>query len=250
MSARVEFCGVPASGKSTLCAGALRLLRDRGHAVLGREEMVDAGLRGRDFGLLGNFLGAVVPGWRREFLGLPHGLNDWHRFVVDHPEFAARIHEWLAERGTDEQWRSCIFYSLLTTAFEYQLSQTAMRPILLDEGFAQRLFTLRGYRGIGQAGDAVCYARAMPLPSGLVWVSTPPEVCAERLKQRAELPVLLQGESDSMLVLRLTEGQTLLADLAATMEEHGVAVLRIDGSGSLEAEASQIEAFAEGIFGI
>ena len=139
-------CGVPASGKSTLCAGALRRLEQRNRGVLGCEAMVEAGLRARDFGALGNFLGAVVPGWRRDFLGLPRALNDWHRFVVAHPAFAALCHRWLAEADADAAWREAVHHSLLTSAFEFQLAGAVDKPVLMDEGFAQRFYSFSQFK--------------------------------------------------------------------------------------------------------
>ena len=245
MTARVECCGVPASGKSTLCAGALRLLKARGHVVWGREAMVEAGLRARDFGALGNFLGAVAPGWRRDFLGMPRALSDWHRFAVDHPDFVALLHEWLAEREGDEPWRDAVFYSLLTSAFEFQLARQVRNPVLLDEGFAQRFFSLRGYRGRGRPGDAARYAAAMPLPSALIWVDAPPAVCLERIRARDHAPILLAPVPEGLWASRFAEGREGLAALAEEMARRGVPVLRADGAGDPGIEAGKIADFAE-----
>ena len=241
MNTRIEFCGVPASGKSSLCAEVHRLLRTRGLRMLDRAGVVEAGLQKRDFGWLGNRLAAWVPGWRCKFLGMPHGLNDWHRFAVGHPVFVAQIHGWLADAETDENWRSTVFYALLATAFEFELANMAGMPTLLDEGFAQRFFTLRGYRGLGRTGDAAVYATIMPRPEGLVLVETPAAICENRLEQRAALPVLL--EDNNSLGRRLGEGQILLVELAAELERRGVPVLRTDGSGDLVSEASRIADF-------
>jgi len=245
MTVRIEFCGVPAAGKSTLCDGALRMLRERGRHVLGRAAMVDAGLRARDFGTIGNLLGGLLPGWRREFLGLPHGLNDWHRFGVEHPAFVSLLHGWLAAGETDETWRSAVLYSFLTSAFEFQLAREAERPVLMDEGFAQRFFSLRGYRGLGQPGDAALYAGAMPLPSALVVVTAPPDVCVDRVKKRAQIPLLQQGEPESVLPIRFAEGNAMLSELAGELERSGVPVLRVDGEGELESTVMKIADFAE-----
>lgn len=229
MTLRIEFCGVPASGKSSLSSETVRLLKKRGHEILDRKEAVHSGLGKRNFGLLGGFLGAFVPGWRREFLGVPHSLNDWHDFVVKNPEFTALIHNWLAHAKTDTTWRSCVFYTLLTTAFEFRMSQMAGKPVLLDESFAQRFFTLRGYYGLGQTGDAARYAATMPLPTILISVSASPEICLSRLKMRSQLPLLMQDEPEELLLKRIGEGAQILGDLATEMEHRGVFVLRVLG---------------------
>lgn len=247
MKPYLEFCGIPASGKSTLCAGLLGELKTRGFPVMGRAEGVEAGLRARDFGLVGNLLAAVVPGWRREFLGLPRGLNDWHRFVVDHAAFAALVQQWVATDGTTEDWRSCVFYSILATAFEYQLARTARQASVLDEGFAQRFFTLRGYRGLGRPGDAALYAAGMPLPSGLVRVRTPADVCAARLGKREKLPLLLQDEPADAVRARLAEGGVLLDELVADLKRRGIPVLDVDGAGDPASAVAAIVDFAKPI---
>ncbi len=242
---RIEFCGVPTAGKSTLCTGAIRLLQERGRTVLDRPAMVDAGLRARDFGLLGNRLATWLPRWRGEFLGVPHALNDWHAFVLKHPAFVARIHEWLAEDGTDDVWRSCVFYAVLTSAFEFELSRAAKLPVLLDEGWIQRFFTLRGYRGVGRREDAAAYAASMPLPSALVWVTAQGATCMERVQARGEAPLLLQNEPESTRRVRLEEGNALLGAMADEVERRGVRVLRVNGAGNVDREAASISDFVE-----
>jgi hypothetical protein len=117
----------------------------------------------------------------------------------------------------------------------------------MDEGFAQRFFTLRGYRGLGRVGDAALYAARMPVPSGLVWVTTPPEVCVDRARKRAQIPRLLRHEPAALLSVRLAEGTALLSELAAELERRGVPLLRVPGVGEPEAAFREIAAFAEPI---
>jgi hypothetical protein len=175
-------------------------------------------------------------------------LNDWHRFVVNHPDFAACLNGWLTDGPADNAdiWRETLFYACLATAFEFQMAQEVRQPVLLDEGFGQRLFTLRGYHGLAQAGDAIAYARYMPRPTGLVWVNSPPHICLDRLRRRPALPLLLQGEPDSLLVQRLEEGHALLESLFVELTNQGVPTIQVDGAGDLEAEAARIADFAAG----
>ena len=231
---RVECCGVPGCGKSTLCETALDELRRRGRNAASRAEMVGARLRQRNFGLAANAVAAVVPGWREAFLSLKHGMDDWIRFVVRNPGYAALVHEWLAEPGTGAEWRQCVFHAVLTTAFEYELSVDGEMSVLLDEGFAQRLFTLRGNGDMGRTGDAERYASGMPLPAGLVWISTDPETCLERLERRPRVPLLMENEIRDVRLRRLARGDELLGELAMALERRGVPVLRIEGTGSAE----------------
>ena len=245
MSIRIEFCGVPGSGKSTLCAGAIHQLRRRGQKVLDRASMADEQLRRRDFGLLANTISAWVPGWRQAFLSFSHGMDDWLRFVVQHPEFAARIHVWLAEAGMSEFWRRAVFHAMLTTAFEFELSMKGESPVLLDEGFAQRFFSLRGYGVKTQADDANLYAEWMPMPSALILMTTSPEICLSRIQRRAQRPLLMRNEPESTLPDRFSEGMKLLDGLGTVLERRGLPVLRIEGDGNIEDGSSKIADFVE-----
>lgn len=245
MTLRIEFCGVPASGKTSLSRGTVNLLRHRGHDVLDREEVVAAGLRKRDFGLIGDFIGTCMPAWRRDFLGVPHSLNDWHHFVVNNSAFVALIHDWLAHTNTDADWRSCVFYAFLTTAFEFHMSLEAGTPAVLDEGFSQRFFTLRGYCGFGRNGDAACYAGAMPLPTILISIDTSPEICLSRLKKRKHLPLLLQNEPEELLLKRIGEGARLLTELTTELERRGVKVMRVVGERDPQPIVESISDFIE-----
>lgn len=229
MSFRVEFCGVPASGKSRLSSGLVTLLNKRGHKVFDRKTAVDIGLRKRNFGLIGGFVGACIPGWRRDFLGIPHSLNDWHHFTINYPHFVALIHDWLANSNADSIWRSCVFYSLLTSAFEFRVCNSLRYPIVFDEGFVQRFYTLKGYCGLGRVEDVARYVSVMPLPNILVSVGTDPEICLIRLKRRAELPLLLQHEPETLLISRIKEGTELIAELSVELERQGVIVMRVVG---------------------
>ena len=244
MTPRIEFCGVPASGKSTLCRLTLRELARRGCSVYGCDRLVATGVRRRNHGVLGNLLGAVLPAWRRRFLGLPHALNDWHRFAVGHPQFTALLHHWLATDQADAKWREVIHYALLESAFHHQLAAEADRPVLLEEGFVQRFYSLRGYRDLGQSDDAVRYAAVLPLPAALIWVDAAPAACLERVQRRAHIPVLLEGEPAERLPARFTEGSALLGALAGELERRGVPVLRVRGDGNAAAEAARIADFA------
>lgn len=245
MMARIEFCGIPGAGKTTLCNATLRLLKHQGCNILGRDEMVARAIRARDYGMIGNLVAAAFPRWRLEFLGVPHALPDWHRFVASHADFSALLHTWLAAPRTDANWRSDVYYSLLTTAFELQLAEESPAPQLLDEGFAQRFFSLCGYRGLGQPEDPHRYAATMPRPTAVVWVSTPPSLCLDRIRKRPHLPVLLANESPATQAVRLAEGSAMLDGLATALEKNGVPVLRAGSTSNPEDTARTIATFVE-----
>lgn len=242
---RVEFCGIPGSGKSSICAETQQALCARGFPFLNRVELMEQGLRVRNFGLLANLLGSILPSWRRAVFGFPHAMNDWLEFAVKHGDFAALVHDWLRQEPLDEQWRTAVFHAVLTTAFEYQLFCSVAQPVLLDEGFAHRFFSLRGYRGASQPGDAARYAELMPVATAVILVETPSSICLTRLKQRSNLPLLFQHEEMSVVETRLSEGAELLSNLAHELEQGDTPVLRVSGSANMALEAERVVNFIQ-----
>lgn len=242
---RVEFCGIPGSGKSSICAETQRELHTRGFPFLNRVELMEQGLRTRNFGLLANLLGSILPPWRRAVFGFPHAMNDWLQFAVHHGDFAALVHDWLRQEPSDEQWRTAVFHAVLTTAFEYQLFCSVAQPVLLDEGFAHRFFSLRGYRGTGQPDDAARYAKLMPAATAVILVETPASICLTRLKKRSNLPLLFQNEEMPAVETRLSEGAKLLSDLAHELEQGDTPVLRVSGSTNMALEAERVVNFIQ-----
>lgn len=246
---RIEFFGIPGSGKSSICAETQRALRACGFPFLNRVELMEQGLRARNFGLLANLLGSIFPFWRRAVLGFPRAMNDWLQFAVNHGDFAALVHDWLRQEPSDEQWRTAVFHAILTTAFEYQLFCSVAEPVLLDEGFAHRFFSLRGYRGAGQPNDAARYAEVMPSTTAVILVETPSAICLTRLKQRSDLPLLFQNEEMSVVETRLSEGATLLSDLAHELERADTPVLRVSGSTNMAMEVERVVTFIQAQLG-
>lgn len=245
MNGRVEFCGVPGSGKSTLCAEAATLLRRRGRDVLDRTTLVNQQLRKRDFGWIANTIAAGVPGWRKAFLGLAHGMDDWIRFVVHHPEYAALIHAWIAENGRSESWRRAVFHAVANTAHEFQLASEGHKFVLMDESFAQRFFSLQGYGTVTKPNHADRYAETMPLPSALVVMMTPPALCLDRVRQRPAFPLLMQQEAQETLPLRFDEGTHLLTCLGVALQKRNLPVLFLEGKGDTTSAAQTIVNFIE-----
>jgi hypothetical protein len=241
MSVRVEFFGVPASGKSTLCRAALAHLASSQQQVIGLETAIERGLRARDFGKTANLVGRLVPDWRRNFLGMPHSMDDWIRFAALYPAYASLVHQWLFEAPRDQEWRGVDLYAILETVFRDAVMRELGIPTLIEEGFAQRFFSLRGYHEAVSDHDARNYARVMPRPRGLILVSTSDEICRERLQNRPRPLRLLADNNSSPTLAFLQRGKRMLEDLADEVEALGIPVLRVQGSGDI---ASHVETMA------
>lgn len=246
MAAPIEFCGIPGSGKSTLCAATVQQLRRQNRAVWDLRRLVSRQLRRRNSGWAAAALAAVLPGWREAVLGFQHSLEDSLHFAATHPEFAALIHRWLAEPGRSQFWRETVYRAVLISVYEFELAAATDRRVLFAENFAQRFFSLRGY-GVSRSPqeDARQYAALMPRPAAVVWVNTPTELCGQRVRNRPRLPLLFQEESPERLIEFFEEGTRLLGTLTDALERQGVPVLRIAGEGDLHAGAQHVAKWLE-----
>lgn len=238
---KIEFCGLPGAGKSTLNSCCLTILRQNGCSVLSREEMRENVLGKRSFGLIATTLGHLLPSWRRAFLGLPHGLDDWCRFATEFPAFNALLFEVLSRQAV-ESWRAKILYAMIVTAYEHQLGRECDKSVLFDESFAQRCFSLFGYFQIGNLQDIVRYAHVMPQSAVVVLVATDSELCAQRIRRRERLPVLFDY-SRTDLEQCLANGALVLKNFCDALKKLGVRVLEIDGEGDINEKAEYLTEF-------
>ncbi|NNL34659.1 MAG: hypothetical protein HKP35_02440 [Silicimonas sp.] len=207
----IEFCGIPASGKSTLIQG-----------------------------LLG---AGKCNGWTftRAVASAPSAVK-MPRYVTRHPDRrqlyqAARFR---AAHGAffAEADRLCggvaldLFFFLLTAQSYQDWHDAPVRgaAVLFDEGLAGRAAALSASR----KQDAEPLARLAPLPSVLVMVDTPPEIAFDRATHR-------HGPSEKMrdAVISLhgdeamfTRRRTAMVETCAILEARGTPVVRVDAAKS------------------
>lgn len=245
MTTRIEFCGIPASGKSTLCDAVLPLLQKEGKKALGRTQLISQQLRRRDRGLIANTIAALVPGWREALLGFAHGMDDWVRFAAAFPKYTALAYEWIAQSGLPEEGRKTLLRAIAITAYEHQLGAETHALLCLDEGFYQRFFSLRGYSTTTGNGSAMEYVDVAPRPDVLIWVNTPPETCRNRIQQRERPPLLMPRQTPEQHLTLLQNGAQLLDQLSRAANERKIPTLIVSGDQEPARIARAIADFVE-----
>ena len=245
---RIEFCGLPGSGKSALQEPFIaELRRVTGRPVMDREAMVDCCLRRRDDGLIKNTL-KRFPGfmWKR-FLGLEYDLPELHLFVSANPSLMAQIFQSLAHPETSAQARQCIIYAFFRTILEHCLAVSHLKDEILvaDEGFIHRAFTIFGYlRSEVREDELRVFADSIPLSDALIHIEASPEICEQRLALRAAYPLLLSDLTREARIEQLRTGCERLRIAVNQVERRGVRVFRIENNGTLESGIQQIHRFA------
>jgi thymidylate kinase len=237
----IEFCGLPGAGKSSLCEALLLEIRASGRDGLSRSDLIQQGLSKRNFGILANTVARLVPGWREALFALPHAMEDWIAFTTRYPAYTAKLHFWLADASLTTLDRETMMRAVAASAFERALAEETGGILLLDEGFGQRYFTLRGYHGLEVEGDALDYVQRMPKPSLLIFVDTEPSVCAERVQRRVSIPLMWKQLPDAdMHEVFVRGGKALRHFVNCVEEETAFPVLRLEGMEDLSATAARI----------
>lgn len=237
MKAHIEFCGVPGSGKSTLCAALLQAC-GRGSGILGRDEALTRCLLRRDDGQIKNTL-KRFPGWVwRRFLDTPYAMDELRRFMADHMGLSGTVMQALAGRKLSSRDNDIVWGSFIRTFVEFELARRHLRDdetLVMDEGFAHRAFTLFGYVDEPlPVAELERYAAAIPLPDHVVFVDTSPTVCDERLSTRParpfQYPIQLADMSRDRRVVQLEHGAACLRRLVDALAVRGTRVLRVDSN--------------------
>ena len=244
---RIEFCGLPGSGKSALQEPFIaELRRITGRPVLDREAMVDRCLRRRDDGLIKNVL-KKFPGvlWKR-FLGLEYALPEFHLFVSANPVLMTQIFQCLARPDVSNQARQYVLYAVFRTIVEHYLAESFLKDEILvaDEGFVHRIFTVFGYVSSRIREDEILvFADSIPLPDALIHIETSPEICERRLSLRRAYPLLLSELTTEERIDQLRRGCERLRLAVNRVESRGIPVCRLNNNGSMESCIRHIQRF-------
>ena len=245
---RIEFCGLPGSGKSALQEPFIaELRRITGRPVMDREAMVDCCLRRRDDGLIKNALKRLPEFTWKRFLGLEYALPEVHLFVSANPSLMTQIFHSFTSPDVSNQARQCVMYAVFRTIVEHSLAESFLKDetLVADEGFVHRIFTVFGYlRSEVREDDLRTFAEAIPLPDALIHIEASPENCEQRLALRAAYPLLLSDLTQEARIEQLRAGCERLRISVNQVERRGVPVFRIENNGTLESGIQQIHRFA------
>lgn len=251
---RIEFCGLPGSGKSTLQSTLiLELRRCSNRIIFDRDIMVERCLRRRDDGLIKNFM-KLFPGmvWKR-FLGLEYALPELHQFVSANPSLMAHIFRALAHPKVSEQGKHCVSYAVFRTILEHCLAASYLKTdeiVIADESFVHRAFTVFGnFRSDVHESDIRAYSDVIPIPDTVLYIDTLPEICDRRLALRPAYPLLLSNLTPDERVAQLRLGGERLRIAVDQVERRGVPVFRVDNSGPLESGIEHLRRIAGEIDG-
>jgi hypothetical protein len=183
-------------------------------------------------GIIKPLLLRLPPLIRGPLLGPMCRLDLGHLFLSRECAFCEIVFREMAELP-DFRQRESFLYALLQHAVQREVIERhlpAGLPVIAEEGFAQRAMTLFGYRPDGAEESRVAaYARAMPKPVAIVWVDTPPDVCAVRLASRTQPPYPLRSLPAAQWAPQLDLARRVLATVSCALQASGIPVVAVQG---------------------
>lgn len=244
----IEFLGIPGSGKTTLWRRACRHLADRHVVAYEPVEATRVAMGRGSHDLLTRALalsvGRVSPKlWKKIYIRSSDRIPAVADAIAHHPEqFAAFVAA--ARSHNHDAGPEVVASAMLDLLVIRELVETRLRDdewLLVDEGFCNRVVSLFAVGWERKADRPVlkAYVDAIPKPDLVVHVSTPIEVCAQRLDERGWTRRVRHKPRAELMDFLANANECV--DIAASMlARRGVRVVLIGGEDALEAAAAEL----------
>lgn len=218
----IEFCGLPACGKSALIGGLLKAKpRHRFRAVYdGTRYRSEQGKKPEGQSKL----------WRT-------GLTGAARFAQSYPDTYVYLTDPRKFEGTSLVWPT-LFLS------NYYFSQHYWRktnPIISDEGFLQ--YGIPASSGRDDA-DVIAYIDTLPPIDGVIVPEVEPSILLERLSARPRgLPYLLRDQTADQVDAYFAHSRRVMELMTKQLAEKGTRILTLNAGLPISDNVPEIEQF-------
>lgn len=241
MFSRIEFMGLPGSGKTTCCSVLLNTLRREHPGIRDAKSALLDGIRRRDDGLIRNVAKRLPFSVWEPLSGIRNAMAELHRFSCDYAPLMAHVFNCLTDQQVSASFRECIAYDFFRMAAEHQIihEQSIANPmVVFEEGFNQVGCLLLGYLPSGQISSPAFsrYVNTLPPLFAVVWVDTDPEICLSRLERRQRMTIGLVGESRTRQMALLRQSKRGFERMADELSDVGVRVHRLQNNDLSEAD--------------
>ena len=244
MASHIELLGIPGSGKTTLAPTLITQLRLHGFKALNAKEAVVAAARAdeRDW-TTRQVVRVLPPRWAFRSVERSYqpflGIRD---MLLHHPDWGSAVMEITRRRQDLEPQQDRVLSWTLQVGWHYAIwRRHPVGPLVFDEGFAQRVVALLGYRfGRGEGDSSLLedYVRAIPAPDLVVRIDTDPDA----VHRRGGVPdrfAFLDGVSQMQYLRDVSDCVMTASDL---LTRRGVDVRVVRNDGNLHDARSEVAA--------
>lgn len=230
---RIEFMGLPGSGKSSSVARFMEAAKRVGLEIKPSPFVVQKAILSRNDGWIGNLLKKFSPKLWQPLCGNQKALPELHQFSYHYPELFASVFGAMSELELPEHFCECISYDFFRTVVEHQLLTgltDADEFVLFEEGFGQVGCLLAGYapNGIVPEGVVQNYVDSLPSVNVIVWMDTSPSLCLQRLRKRDRMPIGMVNQSDAGCMCVLEQSRQGFQVFSTVMKGNGIHVVRVE----------------------
>ena len=242
----IELIGIPGAGKTTVAGILEDVLRDEG---LIPYDVVSAARVYAKRTWVGRVLGRLLAGsvLSRALWGvyLAYSWAYVPYFAFRNPRLVRNIVVSQARRPGEAdvaERRVLFWYARLIGSHGFLLSRAYPGEVLvLDEGFVHRVVQLHASDVERPSADAIeAYLRLVPVPTAVIHVRAPRDVCLDRIRNRG-LWARYQGDDGSKLTGFLESADRAVRMAVEAMDRLGWSVEHVDNSGDMAAIRPKLE---------
>lgn len=222
MYKRIEFMGVPGSGKTTCSPYLFQSFIKSNIDVVSKCFAVKKAIQKRNDGIIRNFA-KLFPSYIWDPLcGIQNSFKEMHDFSCNFSKLMAHFFCLVCDGSISREFRECITYDFFKTAAEHQLMTDHFlgeKVVLAEEGFGQVGCLLLGYLPSGTISLSAVqeYVECLPDLQLVVWVDADPRICLSRLKQRPAMPIGLREKTEAQCLAILEQSRTCFGHIVDSM---------------------------------
>jgi hypothetical protein len=230
----IEVFGLPGSGKTHFVSEIRKHNNEHHLHFLSAEQLAIRGLQQRNDGRITDLVKKLPPICWHSIINEDYCLQEYLNFSSSNVELFKLIFSVLTKaKVTTNHYRSILgAFSRTTIAYEFAsiYENTVGEVLLADEWFCHRFYTLFGNSCVVPSSEQVYeYIKLIPLSSVVVFITTSPEECMQRMTQRNRFPVLLSELSPENIERRMGNAFRSLKELSSMLRTQGRKIVEYNG---------------------
>lgn len=244
----IEFIGIPASGKSTICDCVLSSMRERGYKIYHAREIEYVHLSrkfGIDFPSCSSTFNKLITKTFKILINNLHIRSEHLRmFFIKNPSLMKIILSQISDIDHPQFERELCSKWVYQTISNYEIAKNTLEAeekILFDEGFAHRSNVLFEFSTELSEVDVREYISQIPIPDDVIILDVPIETAYERMVNRESgFPRFYMGLNRSLQLELLEKNYRIVETASEVLESQGSQIHRITNTKGIPAVCQEL----------